>query len=136
MKKILMILVFALVSTFSYSQVIHSDFSKTFEVTAWYEVETNDYHTIWEQSDNTLNQTVKIKLSFNNTNEQTTITIITNEDSGNLTVNNSIVTKTFEKNDIVWRVWMHFGSLCRVVFIFVESYDNHKTELFQITKYY
>ena len=136
MKKILMILFFVFVSIFSYSQTIHSDFSKTFEVTAWYAVETNDYHTIWEQSDNTLNQTVKIKLSFNNTNEQTTITIITPEDSGNLTVNYSIVTKSFEKNGIVWRVWMHFGSLCRVVFSFVESYDNHKTELFQITKYY
>lgn len=136
MKKILMILFFVFVSIFSYSQTIHSDFSKTFEVTAWYEVETNDYHTIWEQSDNTLNQTVKIKLAFNNTNEQTTITIITPEDSGNLTVNYSIVTKSFEKNGIVWRVWMHFGSLCRVVYSFVESYDNHKTELFQITKYY
>ena len=136
MKKILMILVFVLVSMFGYSQTIHSDFSKTFEVTAWYEVETNDYHTIWEQSDNILNQTVKIKLSFNNTNKQTTITVITPEDSGNLTVNYSIVTKSFEKNGIVWRVWMHFGSLYRVVFSFVESYDNHKTELFQITKYY
>ena len=136
MKKILMILFFVFVSIFSYSQTIHSDFSKTFEVTAWYEVETNDYHTICEQSDNTINQTVKIKLSFNNTNKQTTITIITPEDSGNLTVNYSIVTKSFEKNGIVWRVWMHFGSLCRVVFSFVESYDNHKTELFQITKYY
>ena len=76
MKKILMILFFVFVSIFSYSQTIHSDFSKTFEVTAWYEVETNDYHTIWEQSDNILNQNVKIKLSFNNTNEQTTITIL------------------------------------------------------------
>ena len=46
MKKILMILVFVLMSMFSYSQTIHSDFSETFEVTAWYEVETNDYHMI------------------------------------------------------------------------------------------
>lgn len=131
-----MILVFVLVSMFSYSQTIHSNLTETFEVTAWYEVETDDYQTIWDQSDNILNQPIKIKLSFNNANKQTTITIITNEDSGNLTVDNSFVTKNFEKNGIVWRVWMKSGSLQRFVFSFVESYDNHKTELFQITKYY